>query len=314
MNILERFLELQRQPTPAPALRALEQQVRQRAVACAEALVAHGAGWEEAAERLGIHARTLRGWKVAEAAGAPAPLGRPCAAAGPAAQQAVLAELQNVGPGVGIPTLRRQFPELARAELTALTQCYRAVWRTQHARLVHVLHWQRPGTVWAMDFAEAPTLIDGVYPYLLAVRDLASGQQLLWRPMLALTAAVVQAELTPLFLTCGAPWVLKTDNGSAFYAEATRGFLGRWQVLSLFSPPRRPSYNGSIEAAIGSQGHRITLAKKTGQAAAVPAICSRYSSSQPAILRLQRVLACVSSSWANSDTVSRRIQAKFSAV
>ena len=39
------------------------------------------------------------------------------------------------------------------------------------------------GTVWAVDFAQAPQPIDGVYPYLLAVRDLASSKQLLWLPV-----------------------------------------------------------------------------------------------------------------------------------
>jgi hypothetical protein len=39
-----------------------------------------------------------------------------------------------------------------------------------------------------MDFSEAPRPIDGVYPYLLAVRDLASHQQLLWQPVLDMTA------------------------------------------------------------------------------------------------------------------------------
>jgi hypothetical protein len=40
----------------------------------------------------------------------------------------------------------------------------------------HVLHWTVPGSVWAMDFAEPPAPVDGVYDYLFSVRDLASGQ------------------------------------------------------------------------------------------------------------------------------------------
>jgi hypothetical protein len=42
-------------------------------------------------------------------------------------------------------------------------------------------------------------------------------------------------------LTVIAPWVMKTDNGSAFIAEVLARFLARRQVLSLFSPPRTPS-------------------------------------------------------------------------
>jgi hypothetical protein len=84
------------------------------------------------------------------------------------------------------------------------------------------------------------------------VRDLASGRQLLGRPVPADTAKVVMTEWTALFLSHGAPWVMKTDNGPAFIAGDLKGFLGRFQTLTLFSPVRTPSYNGSIEASIGS--------------------------------------------------------------
>jgi hypothetical protein len=103
-----------------------------------------------------------------------------------------------------------------------------------------------------MDFAHAPHRIDGVYPYLLAVRDLASGQQLLWQPVHACTAEVVLAELSLLLAMHGAPWVLKMDNGSAFIADLVRWFLHRAGVHPLYSPPHTPEYNGAIEASVGS--------------------------------------------------------------
>jgi transposase InsO family protein len=168
------------------------------------------------------------------------------------AEQTLWCGRQTNGAGVSVPSLRVQFPDMARAELDRLVKGYRAQWREQNRRSLHVLHWQRPGTVWAMDFAEAPSLIDGIYPYLLAVRDLASGKQLLWRPVLAESAEVVTAELAPLFMAYGAPWVLKSDNGPAFRAGTTKRFLTRWEVFAVFSPPYTPSYNGAIEAAIGS--------------------------------------------------------------
>ena len=119
-----------------------------------------------------------------------------------------------------------------------------------------------------MDFAQAPDPIDGRFSYLLAVRDLASGRQLLWRPVKAESADVVIAELTPLFMSHGAPWVMKTDNGPAFIADALASFLGRWQTFTLFSPPQTPSYNGSIEAAIRSLKTRSErLAAQRGQPA-----------------------------------------------
>jgi transposase InsO family protein len=264
LEIMQAFVAVQSTATSAPRLglagqqlnRQLEQLVRCRVLDCVQRAVAVGFTQSEAAQRLKISTRTLRDWKGdLHAAGLTPlvrPLGRPLAESTPDQQQAVITCLHNCGPGLGLPTLRSRFDGLARAELEYLLKFYRRLWRTEHSRLLHVLHWQQPGTVWAMDFAEAPVDVDGVYPYLLAVRDLASGQQLLWEPMLAPTAELTIEALTMLFTIHGAPLVLKSDNGSAFIAEATRRFLAAWGVQQLFSPPRTPSYNGSIEAAIGS--------------------------------------------------------------
>jgi len=242
-----------RGPAAQHPRRELEQIVRLRAAQLAERLREHGHRPAEAAQRLGVNERTLRSWKQSpDGVLAVVPRGRPLAESDPTQQQAVFSWLDRLGPGVGLPTLRSRFADLARAELTTLLQAYRCRWRAEHPRLVHVLHWQRPGTVWAMDFAEAPCAIDGVQEYLLAVRDLASGQQLLWRPVAAPTAEVVLAELPWLFLQHGAPLVLKTDNGAAFIADALRWYLDRCGVGQLFSPPRTPAYNGSIEASIGA--------------------------------------------------------------
>jgi hypothetical protein len=264
MNILQTLVNLQASDTPqrlGPAgqqpRRALEQIVRRRAVACAERLTEAGRSHVEAAQRLGVKPRTLRCWREACRAETPLPLlGRPLTQVEPAQRHIVTSWLEQVGPGVGVPTLRLQFPGLARAALADLVTDYRGRWRAENRRSLHVLHWLRPGSVWAMDFAQAPCLIDGRYPYALAVRDLASGQQLLWQPVMAMTAEVVLAELDLLFALYGAPWVLKTDNGSAFIAEVVRWHLQRCMVHQLFSPPHAPAYNGSIEASIGSMKTR----------------------------------------------------------
>src|SRR5262249_39626161 len=87
------------------------------------------------------------------------------------------------GPALGMPTLGAAFPAMARAELHYILVRYRWVWRKRHYLPLHILHWQVPGAVWAADFAEAPQPIDGIFPYLLAVRDLASSRQLLWLPV-----------------------------------------------------------------------------------------------------------------------------------
>jgi transposase InsO family protein len=190
------------------------------------------------------------------------PLGRPLAASSRPQQEEVFAWLNVIGPGVGLPTLRARFDGLARAELEEILKFYRRLWRAANARGIHRLEWTRPGTVWAMDFAQAPTAIDGRYPYLLAVRDLASGQQLLWEPVPALTATVTMTWLRWLFLVHGAPWVLKMDNGSAFRDGDTQRLVSAWEVIALYSPIRTPSYNGAIEASIGA------LKKRTERQAA----------------------------------------------
>jgi len=103
-----------------------------------------------------------------------------------------------------------------------------------------------------MDFSQATYRVEGKDRYLLAVRDLASGQQLLWWPTPAINTAETLAALAFLFAAHGAPLVLKTDNGSPFCAEQTLAFLHQADVIPLFSPPRMPRYNGAVEAGIGS--------------------------------------------------------------
>lgn len=264
MIILQTVLDLAATETPQrlgtagqQPRRELEHVVRLRAVQLAGRLTERGSSHAEAARRLGVNDRTLRHWCETHRGDQPVqPLGRPLTPSEPTQQQAVFTLLDTVGPGVGVPTLRTRFVGMARAELDDLVKAYRRRWRADNLRLLHVLDWRRPGTVWAMDFAKAPCLIDGHYPYLLAVRDLASGQQLLWQPVAAPTAEVVLAELPVLFALHGSPWVLKTDNGSAFIADALRWYLHRCGVNQLFSPPHTPAYNGSIEASIGALKQR----------------------------------------------------------
>jgi transposase InsO family protein len=206
------------------------------------------------AERLGVAVRTLRDWRQRDATAElrVVPWGGPTARSDQVVRQAVLGFLGEVGPGVGLAVLRGQFPHLARAELRDLLVRYRQVWRRRHPTWAHVLNWSQPGAVWAIDFSEAPTPVDGVYPWLLAVRDLASGYQLLWWPLRQATGEATAEMLAELFRQFGAPLVLKSDNGSAFGSEVVQGLLAHWGVFSLFSPPGCPRYNGAIEAAIGS--------------------------------------------------------------
>ena len=118
----------------------------------------------------------------------------------------------------------------------------------------------------AAEHADPPHRIDGRWPYILAVRDLASGCQLAWLPVLDETAETTIDALQWLFLEHGPPLVLKSDNGSGFISKAVRRFLDRWQVSPLYSPPRTPEYNGSIEAGNGAKTHTHEEAARQGRA------------------------------------------------
>lgn len=118
--------------------------------------------------------------------------------------------------------------------------------------LVHTLTWTRAGAVWAADYTEPPQPIDGVFRWILCVRDLASGRQLLALPVRAATAEATVAALACLFAEHGPPLVLKTDNGGHFTGAPVAALLERAGVLQLLSPARTPAYNGSCEAGIGA--------------------------------------------------------------
>jgi len=232
-------------------LRQREQALRVHVAELCDWAQTQGHRQDDLAARLGLAPRTLRAWAqltVVETAR----LGRPVLRSPCTERNAVIALLDECGPRLGVPTLQDCFPHLPRAELADLVRRYRRLWRRRYQQCLHVLHWQRVGAVWAMDFAEAPTPIDGRYPYLLAVRDLASGQMLRWLPLASASAAETIPALEPLFVQYGAPLVLKTDNGSPFIAAATAAFFSLWGVEQLLSPAYTPSYNGAIEAGVGS--------------------------------------------------------------
>jgi transposase InsO family protein len=264
--------ELQHLGTAAPAPRArsrgrqpsprqrVQQYIRQEAVSCYHWLQQQGQTQEQCAAQLDLSARTLRGWDHDLASLGLAPPGRPATRSALAVRQAILGYVKLTGPGIGVPSLQEHFPDVARAELVDLLERYRVVCRLRGGHYGRVLHWQTPGVVWAADFAE-PSLyglagslppIAGCYPYVLAVRDLASGFMLAWQPLPALTEQVTRDALRLLFALHGAPLILKMDNGSAFRAAGFADFLETWGVIPLYSPPSCPMYNGAIEASIGS--------------------------------------------------------------
>jgi transposase InsO family protein len=234
--------------------RQLEQQVHHDVLDFCAWAAGLGLNRQEPAAGLGLAARTVRAWAAAgsDPAGPASPRGRLVLRSPRERRQEVLELLDSVGPGLGLPRLQGHFAELPRAELRDLLRRYRRVWVQRHHQALHVLHWQQPGRVWAIDFAEPPLPLEEGFTDLLAVRDLASGYQLLWLPVAAATAEETVADLQLLFTIYGAPLVVKMDNGSPFVAAATQALLALWRVVPLFSPPGLPAYNGAIEAGIGA--------------------------------------------------------------
>jgi transposase InsO family protein len=184
------------------------------------------------------------------------PLGRPRLRSSRAERNAVIHLLDERGPAVGVPTLRDCFPAMSRAELTELQADYRRLWRERNREPLRVLDWPVPGRVWAIDYTGPLPAVDDRYPHLLAVRDLATGMQLLWRPLSAANGENAADALERLFAVHGAPLVLKSDNGGPFIGGAVPDLLREHRVESLLSPPRWPRYNGAIEAGIGAMKER----------------------------------------------------------
>lgn len=224
------------------------------AVRCAEQARCLGTAQKQVAASLSIAPRTLRHWKQRYRSDelAPRRRGRPRLACDVPTRNQVIRFLHEVtGPSVGLPALRVLFPDVPRCILEDLLRRYRRVWRRRYCQRGFRLTWHRPGAVWAIDFSEARHPVDGVYPYLLAIRDLASHRQLAWQPVASEKAEEAVPLLRRLFDEHGPPLVLKSDNGSAFIAHRTRETMLAAVVAQLFSPPKRPEYNGALERSNG---------------------------------------------------------------
>jgi transposase InsO family protein len=147
--------------------------------------------------------------------------------------------------------LRAAFPNLARADLADVLSRYRRLKRRQAERYKSSLEWRQPGTVWAADFKERREPIEGRYGWLLSIKDLGSGCQLVWQPLAEATQQIVGTTYARLFAEYGPPLVIKSDNGGPFRADEIQQLLAEHQVVPLFNPVRHPQYNGGVERANG---------------------------------------------------------------
>jgi hypothetical protein len=252
--------------------REIERSIRIDTVTFAEWAENLGIAQREAAGKLEMRPGTLANWqrRWEEDQLAIEPLGRPCHRSDWEDRQNMIAIFYLAGPGIGIPTLRCFFPGTPRSELEYMLARYRDLHLDRDKVLLHVLRWTQPGTVWAMDFTKPPQPVDGIYPYIFLVRDLASGNTLLALPVPSREIKHVIAALAGLFSQYTPPLVLKSDNefdtwtvqdapsrrdwAEESWAALRRlvALLSEHGVVPLLSPSYYPEYNAAIEAGIGS--------------------------------------------------------------
>ena len=215
----------------------------------------------EAARVLGLSERTLRDWERQdeEGRGDASCRGRPATRSSREQRNLAIAVMHLFGPATGVPVLQGIFPRMPRREVEDLARRYKRLHRRERILKLHILRWLQPGTVWAMDLAVPPSPVDGEYPFVLAVRDLASGAQLAWVAMPNKEATTIVAWLEALVRECGSPLVLKSDNEAVFQSKEMKEFLERWGITPLLSPKGVPAYNGSCEAGIGSMKNRTHI-------------------------------------------------------
>ena len=232
----------------------MECAMRQRVVDTWERLKGRGVARADAAPRLGTSVRTLSHWKGLRERYElkPKPRGRPVEPLDRETRDRIEKVLDLLGAFEGLPVLQRLFPKVPRAELEAQLRRYRDKWVGEHHVDVYACRWLRAGVVWAMDFAEPPRPVDGLYPYVLSVRDLGSGKSLLWLPLEHKSGQAVHDALKVLFLRWGAPLLIKEDNDKAFRKYEVRELMRDHGVDYLLSPTYTPRYNGACESGIGT--------------------------------------------------------------
>lgn len=216
-------------------------------------------GWSLArvADAIGLARDTLaqwqRRWDDLGDRLAATPLGAPALTASPDQRRDVLDFIALFGSGTALATLVEHFPQLSRRDLACLLHCAR-----QHLHQdacngwYRSVTWNRPGAVWAMDHTEPPTRIDGIYRFVLTVRDLATGCTLAVHAVEHPDAASTILLLRALVAAHGAPLVIKADNGPAFIAHDLRDWCAGQRIALLLSPPYYPQFNGACEAGNGT--------------------------------------------------------------
>jgi putative transposase len=107
-----------------------------------------------------------------------------------------------------------------------------------------------PKHVWSYDFMEDRTH-NGVKFRILNVIDEFSRECLAVKVARRLTSHNVIEVLTGLFIECGVPVHIRSDNGPEFIAKRVRDWLEKLQVRPLYIEPGSPWENGYVESFNG---------------------------------------------------------------
>jgi len=109
---------------------------------------------------------------------------------------------------------------------------------------------RRKNHVWSYDFVFDRTR-DGRSLRLLTVMDEYSRECLAIDVARQLSSHDVLDRLTDLFIRCGIPDYIRSDNGPEFTAKAVRQWLAGLGVKTVFIEPGSPWENGYIESFYG---------------------------------------------------------------
>ena len=193
------------------------------------------------------------------------PRGRPAIRSSWSERQALLETIRGQGPHCAVVVYQAMHPAMPRAEVQAMVERSREVWRRRNPSDSFRLQWTKPGSVWAADHSHIPGATKRE-TIAISCRDLASHEQLLWQHSRE-TAEVTVAQLRDAFEEHGAPLVFKGDGGPAFRSEGLIELLDEHGTELLPSPPYYPQYNGSCEAANKSMKKRSRfIAELNGRA------------------------------------------------
>ena len=110
---------------------------------------------------------------------------------------------------------------------------------------------QAPGQVWAIDFIE-DKLVSGRRLRILNVLDLCSRYALDSLVEHSLTGELAARHLERLFLSHGAPRVLRRDQGPEFESRVFQKLLRTWRIQDEPVPKGQPFDNGHVESFHGS--------------------------------------------------------------